>query len=154
MIRFEVVSRFTNEPLEIKLPKRQTKNAAAYDFEAAESIIIPAVMDKNDTKPTLIPTGIKAKMPGHICLIIANRSGGPKRGLVLANGIGIIDADYYDSSENEGEIFFAFYNITDIPIFIKKGERIGQGFFQHIIHCDGDEAEDRVRQGGYNSTGV
>lgn len=154
MIRFEVVSRFINDPFEIELPKRQTKKAAAYDFEAAETISIPPLSSKRNTEPTLIPTGIKAKMPAHICLIIANRSGGPKRGLSLSNGIGIIDADYYNNEKNEGEIFFAYYNLSDTVIIIKKGDRIGQGFFQHIIYCDGDKAEDKVRAGGFNSTGV
>ena len=154
MIKFEVVERFINSAFKIQLPKRQTKYAAAYDFCAAQSISIPPLKDKTDTKPTLIPTGIKIKMPGDICLIINNRSSGPKRGLVLANGVGIIDADYYNNEDNDGEIFFAFYNINDTTTFIQQGERIGQGYFQQVIYCDDDKPEGRKRESGYGSTGA
>ena len=78
----------------INLPKRSTANAAAYDIEAAEDIIIPVFTP--GCKPTLIHTGLKAYCMEDEWYMLANRSSNPgKKKLVLANGIGIIDADYY-----------------------------------------------------------
>lgn len=66
-------------------------------------------------------------------LIIANRSSNPlKRGLVIPNGIGVIDSDYYNNSANEGEIFVQILNFGISDIHIKKGERIGQGSLCHF----------------------
>ncbi len=57
-------------------------------------------------KPQLVPTGVKAYMQPDEMLVLANRSSNPlKRGLILPNGIGIVDADYYNNDDNEGEIF-------------------------------------------------
>ncbi|KFN93248.1 deoxyuridine 5'-triphosphate nucleotidohydrolase [Tetragenococcus muriaticus 3MR10-3] len=63
-------------------------------------------------------------------LQLANRSSNPlKRFLLVSNGVGIIDSDYYNNQENEGHIMFQFTNFGVKDIVIKKGERIGQGIF-------------------------
>ena len=50
-------------------------------------------------------------------LILANRSSNPgKKGLILANSIGVIDKDYYGNKDNDGHIMFAFFNIKDEDI--------------------------------------
>ena len=50
-------------------------------------------------------------------LILANRSSNPgKKGLILANSIGVIDSDYYGNPDNDGHIMFAFYNIKEEDI--------------------------------------
>ena len=98
------------EDKDINLPVRKTKYAAGYDFEAAEDTIIPSF--KRGDKPTLIKTGIKAYMQDDEVLILANRSSNPgKKGLILANSVGIVDKDYYGNPDNDGHIMFAFYNI-------------------------------------------
>ena len=138
------------EDKNINLPKRTTKHAAGYDFEAAESIVVPAF--KPGMAPTLIKTGIKAYMQDDEVLILANRSSNPgKKGLILANSIGVIDKDYYGNSDNDGHIMFAFYNIKDEDITIKKGEAIGQGVFQKYLVTDDDDAKGE-RMGGFGST--
>ena len=145
---FEIAKGFENA--KINLPVRSTKNSAGYDVEAAEDCIIPAF--KRGQKPTLIKTGIKAYMESDEVLILANRSSNPgKKGLILANSIGVVDSDYYGNPDNDGHIMYAFYNIKDEDVEIKKGERIGQAIFQKYLIADDDEAAGE-RTGGFGST--
>ena len=145
---FEIAKGF--EKAQINLPKRTTKNSAGYDIEAAEDCVIPAF--KLGQKPTLVKTGLKAYMKSDEVLILANRSSNPgKKGLILANSIGVVDSDYYGNKDNDGHIMFAFYNIKSEDIEIKKGERIGQGIFQKYLITDNDLA-DGERTGGFGST--
>ena len=85
-------------------------------------------------------------------LILANRSSNPgKKGLILANSIGVIDKDYYGNPDNDGHIMFAFFNIKDEDIEIKKGDCIGQAILQKYFIADDDVAEGE-RVGGFGST--
>ena len=145
---FEIAKGFENK--EINLPERKTKNSAGYDVEAAEDCVIPAF--KFGQKPTLVKTGIKAYMQDDEVLMLYNRSSNPKKkGLILANSVGVIDKDYYGNPDNDGHIMFAFYNIKEEDITIKKGEAIGQGVFQKYFVSDNDAAEGE-RLGGFGST--
>ena len=145
---FEVAKGFEN--CNINIPVRKTKHSAGYDIEAAEDCIIPSF--KKGNKPTLVKTGIKAYMAEDEVLILANRSSNPsKKGLILANSIGVIDSDYYGNEDNDGHIMFAFFNVKDEDILIKKGEAIGQGVFQKFLTADGDMAIGK-RKGGFGST--
>lgn len=161
---FEIVSSYKDK--NINLPQRQTLHAAGYDFEAAEDVIIPSIwkglidylmegfrtifrtprFPELKIEPTLVPTGIKAYFPKDEVLYLYNRSSNPiSRGLVLANSVGVIDADYYNNRKNEGHIMFMFYNFSPFDIHIKKGERIGQGVFSKILLVDGDKALNKER---------
>ena len=145
---FEIAKGFEN--CNINLPVRKTKCSAGYDIEAAEDTIIPSF--KKGNKPTLVKTGIKAYMGEDEVLILANRSSNPgKKGLILANSIGVIDSDYYGNPDNDGHIMFAFYNIKEEDIEIKKGDAIGQGIFQKFLTTDEDIATGE-RKGGFGST--
>lgn len=145
---FEVAKGF--EDKEINLPVRKTKFSAGYDIEAAEEVIVPSF--KKGMNPTLIKTGIKAYMQDDEALMLYNRSSNPKKkGLILANSVGVVDKDYYGNQDNDGHIMFAFYNIKDEDITIKKGEAIGQGIFQKYLITDNDRA-DGERIGGFGST--
>ena len=144
---FEIAKGFENS--EINLPIRKTKYAAGYDIECAEDITIEPF---NGGNPTLVKTGIKAYMEDDEYLMLCNRSSNPKKkGLVLANSVGIIDKDYYGNPDNDGAIMFAFYNVKNEPITIKKGEAIGQAIFMKYLIADNDEATG-VRTGGFGST--
>lgn len=145
---FEIAKGFENS--NINLPVRSTKNSAGYDVEAAEDCIIPAF--KPGQKPTLVKTGIKAYMESDEVLILANRSSNPgKKGLILANSIGVVDSDYYGNPDNDGHIMYAFFNFKAEDIEIKKGDRIGQAIFQKYLVTDDDIAQGE-RTGGFGST--
>ena len=145
---FEVAKGF--EDKNINLPIRKTKYSAGYDIEAAEDVIIPSF--KKGTNPTLVKTGLKAYMQDDEMLLLYNRSSNPKKkGLILANSVGVVDKDYYGNVDNDGHIMFAFYNIKDEDVEIKKGDAIGQAIFQKYLITDDDSAEGE-REGGFGST--
>lgn len=160
---FECVTSFENQA--IHLPVRATHHAAGYDFEAAADVVIPSVwkqllsrtVDNEEAvtkkiKPVLVPTGIKAYMGEDEFLQLANRSSNPlKRFLVLSNGVGVIDSDYYNNPDNEGHIMFQFTNFGIRDVTIKKGERIGQGIFLPFLKADQDESVGE-RTGGFGSS--
>ncbi len=142
---FEVVKKYQDKG--INLPRRQTLASAGYDLEAAEDITIPSIwrlnfvrifrlirnghqlyerdyeMAEQLLKPILVPTGLKAYMPEDEVLILANRSSNTfKKNLALPNGIGVIDADYYNNPNNEGEIFVQmlnYINVAPVAIFLR-----------------------------------
>lgn len=153
---FEVCTGY--EDKEINLPIRQTKHAVGYDIEAAEETIVPAmfksVRNGENIKPTFVKTGVKAYFQTDEVMYLYNRSSGPsKKGLVLANSVGVVECDYYSNPSNDGEILFAFYNFTNEDVIIQKEERIGQAVFQKFLVVDNDQSEgDRL--GGYGSTGI
>lgn len=145
---FEIAKGFEDKG--INLPIRKTKYSAGYDIEAAEDTIIPSF--KKGQSPTLIKTGLKAYMKENEYLMLCNRSSNPKKkGLVMANSVGVIDKDYYGNPDNDGHFMFSFFNIKDEDVIIKKGEAIGQAIFQQYLTIDNDEAEGE-RIGGFGST--
>ena len=176
MAKFEKVSRF-NE-VELPMPVRKTAHSAGYDFVVAEDITIEPwtemfnLMNMNTNtagapltledvalvtktfkaKPSLVSTGMKCELDEGTYLELSVRSSSPlKYWLLLANGVGIIDKDYYNNPDNEGEIFFQIYNLSPFPITLKKGDAIGQG----IIHKYGlieDDVATGERVGGFGST--
>ena len=145
---FEIAKGFEN--CNINLPIRKTKYSAGYDIEAAEDVTIPSF--KKGMNPTLVKTGLKAYMQDDEMLLLYNRSSNPKKkGLILANSVGVVDKDYYGNVDNDGHIMFAFYNIKDEDVEIKKGDAIGQAIFQKYLVTDDDAAEGE-RAGGFGST--
>ena len=149
MRKFEYVSRVIKNNLykQFKLPMRATKASAGYDFINPEKISI------KPKEIIYIKTGIKVQMQDDEVLILANRSSNAKKkGLVKITGIGVIDADYYNNLGNEGEISFAFMNITDKEIIIEAGEKLGQGIFTKYLLVDNDNTTTE-RVGGFGSTG-
>lgn len=145
---FEVAKGFEDKG--INIPIRKTKNSAGYDIEAAEDCVIPPFTFGQ--KPTFVKTGIKVYMPSDEYLMLCNRSSGPsKKGLVLANSVGIIDSDYYGNPDNDGALMLAFYNFFDHDVEIKKGDAIGQAIFLKYYVTDNDNAEG-TRVGGFGST--
>lgn len=157
---FEIISKYLNN--DIHLPVRKTSYSAGYDFEASEDIIIPSIWKKmaekvfidkaGPLKATLIPTGVKAYMLEDEYLQLSVRSGiALKTGLMLANSVGIVDADYYNNPDNEGHIMFPVHNFGFMDKLIKKGDRIGQGIFLKFLKVDNDDVHS-IRQGGFGST--
>lgn len=129
-----------------KLPERSTANSAGYDFFVQEDIVCKA------HEITLVKTGIKAQFPNDETLLLFNRSSNPKKkGLIIPNGVGVVDADYYNNLDNEGEIGGLFYNILDEDVILHAGEKMMQGIFVKYATVDGDNAIGK-RNGGFGST--
>lgn len=103
-------------------------------------------------RPTLVSTGMKCQLDSGYYLELSMRSSSPlKYLLVMANGVGIVDADYYNNPDNEGEIFFQILNLSPFPIKIQKGEAIGQGIIKRY-HCAESNTSTNKRKGGFGST--
>lgn len=148
MRKFEKVSECVD--MDFNLPKRKTKYSAGYDFECPITVTIPPHVAGD--KPYLVPTGVKCYMEKDEFLMLVSRSSNPsKKNLVVPNAIGIIDSDYVDNPENEGEMAFMFYNIGTEPVTIEKGYCMGQGIFVKYQVTDDDVAEGE-RTGGFGST--
>ncbi len=132
---------------ELQLPKRATVGSAGYDFFAPFDITL------SPGQTIKIPTGIRASMLDGWVLKLYPRSGlGFKFRLQLNNTVGIIDSDYYHSS-NEGHIFAKITNDSNEErvVNIKKNTGFIQGIFlEYGITFDDDVAE--IRDGGFGST--
>ena len=171
---FEKVSKFAET--DIDMPIRKTAKSAGYDFVVAEDTVIPPYellysMMKDfkykdeytigevseitkvlHTKPTLVSTGMKCRLEPDTYLELSVRSSSPlKYWIMMANSVGIIDADYYNNPENEGEIFFQLINMSPFPIILKKGDAIGQGIIKQYLTTN-DDAACGLRSGGFGST--
>lgn len=156
------------EDKDINLPIRKTKNSVGYDIEAAEDTTIPSIWktvfinigkffkgetDYEQIKPTLVKTGIKSYFCEDEVLFLANRSSNPgKKGLVLANSIGIVECDYYENPDNDGHLMYAFYNFFPTDTTIKKHDTVGQAYFQKFLISDNDLTTNAQRMGGFGST--
>lgn len=143
---FEVVKRYKNS--NINLPKRMTHHAAGYDIEAATDVeFAPGEI-------ILVPTGLKAYMQNDEVLYLYSRSSLPmKKGLILTNSVGVIDADYYNNPNNDGHLLIQMKNTGDQPAAIKKGERIAQAVFaKYLLAGDDDGQPKQQRRGGFGST--
>ena len=177
MAIFEKVSKYVDA--DIVMPVRKTAQSAGYDMVAAEDYVIPSLWQmvaeakglwpveddefvtmelmakftkETGFKPTLVSTGMKCKLDPGTWLQLSVRSSSPlKYWLMMGNGIGVIDADYYNNPDNEGEIFFQIYNLSPFNIQIKKGEAIGQAIILPYGVTEDDVAGGE-RTGGFGST--
>ena len=180
MIKFEIVKDFKDQLEEAHLPQRGTSASAWYDFKSAKDIVIPshlfnclsilqglqhpqkpltldeikAKLKEYNIKPVLVPTGVKAIMPDNYYLSLDNRSSIPLNSLlIVANGRGIIDADY-QYADNDGHIHVMLINLSPFPIEIKKGDRIAQGIFHTYETLTEEVSNNTKRSGGFGHTGV
>lgn len=144
---FELIEGMNGE-----LPIKATIHSAGVDFIASSDITIPAFRFKGQA--TLVPTGVKAFMQKDEYLQIFARSSIPVNlGLIMSNGVGIVDADYYNNPKNEGHIMIEFNNLTNEHIVIEKGTRIAQGIFNKVLPVThGVRLKNDTRNGGFGST--
>lgn len=97
------------------LPTRAHPTDAGLDLYAAETTHIPPRV------VTLVPTGIAVAIPaGHVGLLVARSSLAVKKAMTLANGVGVIDADY------RGEIQVPIIPTDGCHNLIQAGTRIAQ----------------------------
>lgn len=129
---------------EFNLPKRETKNAAAYDFEALfDYTLMPGEIKK-------IPTGVKVCMEDDdVLLLLVRSSMGFKYNVRMCNQVGVIDADYYDNKDNEGHMWICIKNEGNKEYKVKKGEGMIQGMFIKYLKVDNEEKVFSERESDY-----
>lgn len=146
MRKFEVVrDDMRRTDGEVILPERASEFSAGYDFFSPINITI----QPNESK--LIFTDVKAKFNENEVLMLFVRSSMGKHPVVLSNGTGIIDADYY-YGDSDGNIGFRLLNLGNKPYVIKMGDRIGQGVLLPYLTFENGNT-DKKRNGGFGSTG-
>ncbi len=151
--RIEIVSKHEHMLADssYKAPKRATRGSAGYDFFnlTGESIIIKP---GETSKP--IPLFHKVKMNfDEVFELYPRSSFGFKKSTVLVNTVGIIDSDYYNNADNEGEIFVKFINHGIEDMVIEQGTALVQGIFKKYLLTEDDiSIGGGVRKGGIGST--
>jgi dUTP pyrophosphatase len=130
------------------MPTRGSGNSAGYDFYLKSDIFL------YPNTELLVMSDVKAYMQDDEVLNLFIRSSiGRKKRVTLSNSVAVIDADYYENPDNDGNIGFSLVNNTSNPIVLKAGERIAQGVFSKYLLADGDEATGE-RNSGFGSTGL
>lgn len=150
MRKFELVRedciKYGVDPKTLKKPYRATKHAVCYDcFSPIDVTIAPESTE-------LIFINFKAYCNTDEGFILSSTSGLGKKGIIMANGIGIIESDYADNETNDGNIGFLVHNLNKTPYEIKAGDKIGQIFFFKFLTVDDDVQSDVIRTGGFGST--
>lgn len=146
MRRFEWVPGFAGEGL--SLPRRQTGQAAGYDLSLAADVTIPA------GEIALAPTGVRVVCPpGEFLAMFPRSSLALKKRLILANGVGVVDADYYGNPDNAGHILVPLWNLGQCEVFLARGERVAQAVFLPYGTVEGEPAPGAARTGGFGSSG-
>lgn len=150
MRKFEVVRdefiKYGVKKEDLKKPYRATKCAVCYDCFSPIDVEIPGQSTE------LVFINFKAYCNPDEGYILASTSGLGRRGIILANGIGIIESDYADNVTNDGNIGFLLHNLNKEPIQIKAGDKIGQIFFFKFLTVDDDVPSQVQRVGGFGST--
>jgi dUTP pyrophosphatase len=131
----------------VPMPSYQTAGSAGFDLaSSADMSIAPGEIK-------LVPTGLVFAVPaGHFLGIFARSSTPLKRGLVVANGVGVLDSDYSGPTD---ELKMQLMNVTSAPVEIKRGDRLAQGVILPFIQAEFEDAKSAAGpdRGGFGSTG-
>lgn len=129
------------------LPKRSTINSAGYDLKSIENVTIKPHHSE------VIRTGLKVSMNDYeVFLIFIRSSLGYKYNISLANGVGVIDSDYYNNETNEGHFSVKLKNDGEEDFVVSVGDRIAQGIFIKYLTINSEEKIINKRVGGIGST--
>jgi dUTP pyrophosphatase len=132
---------------DVALPQYQTPGSAAFDLAASANVTIAP------GEVRLVPTGLVIEVPVGMFLGIFARSSTPlKRGLMVANGVGVVDSDYCGPQD---EVKIAVVNVTAAPVTVAAGDRIAQGIVLPAPRVEWDEIADvrSASRGGFGATG-
>ncbi len=132
---------------DVALPEYSTPGAAAFDLAAASDVTIEA------GSVALVPTGLVIEVPAGMFLGIFARSSTPlKRGLMVANGVGVVDSDYCGPDD---EVKVAVVNFTNKEVRVSAGDRIAQGMLLAAPRVTWQEAAELAPEsrGGFGATG-
>lgn len=131
----------------LPLPTHESQGAVAFDLAARIDVTVsPGEIE-------LVPVNVIVKTPPGFMLVLASRSSLPlKKGLVVANGIGVVDQDYCGEGD---ELKVQILNIRQLPVTVARGERIAQGIFVRIEKADWSEVQilTEKSRGGFGTTG-
>ena len=131
----------------VPLPKYESAGAAGFDLASS------ADMTVKPGEVTLVPTGLVIEVPqGHLLGVFARSSTPLKRGLMVANGVGVVDPDYCGPND---EIKIEVFNFTPAPVSIARGDRLAQGVVLPFVRAEWLEGAgpDAPTRGGFGSTG-
>ena len=139
-------ARITRIHPQARLPQYETSGAAGFDLAAVADVTV------EPRRVALVPTGLVIKVPEGMFLGIFARSSTPlKRGLMVANGVGVIDSDYCGPQD---EVKVQVLNFTPAPVDVKRGDRLAQGIFLKYTPPEWEEGEPLGNtRGGFGSTG-
>jgi dUTP pyrophosphatase len=131
----------------LPLPTYHSAGAAAFDLASAED----AVVQPGEVR--LVRTGLVVEVPpGHFLGIVARSSLPLRKGLIVANGIGVVDSDYSGSLD---EVQVEVLNVTREVVPISRGERLAQGLVLSVARVVWEEVDetDNPSRGGFGATG-
>jgi dUTP pyrophosphatase len=130
------------------LPGYHTNGSAGFDLAASEDMVV------QPGEVALIPTGLVIEVPaGHFLGVFARSSTPLKRGLMVANGVGVVDSDYCGPAD---EVKIEVLNFTSSPVQVRAGDRIAQGLLIPVVRAEWEEATEDLRdgsRGGFGGTG-
>jgi dUTP pyrophosphatase len=130
------------------LPRYQTAGSAGFDLSASEDIAVPP------GEVALVPTGLVIEVPrGHFLGVFARSSTPLKKGLMVANGVGVVDSDYCGPAD---EVKIEVFNFTSRAVQVRAGDRIAQGLLIPVLRAEWEEADGDLRdgsRGGFGGTG-
>ena len=130
----------------VALPKYETPGSAGFDLAASEDVTVePGAI-------ALVPTGLVIGVPpGHFLGIFARSSTPLKKGLMVANGVGVVDSDYCGPDD---EVKVQLLNFTNAPVMVRRGDRIAQGLILPFVRAEWTEGNaSGPTRGGFGSTG-
>jgi dUTP pyrophosphatase len=127
-------------------PAYQTEGSVAFDLYARVDTVIPA------RQVVRVPVNIAIELPEAHWAMVAARSSLHKKGLMLANGIGVGDADYCGDND---EYQVALLNFSDQDVTVERGERIAQMLILPYARAEIEVVEHlgNADRGGFGSTG-
>jgi dUTP diphosphatase len=140
--------RITRLDPSVPLPSYSTGGSAGFDLAAATDVEVPPHAIR------LVGTGLVMKIPdGHFLAVFARSSTPITRGLMVANGVGVIDADYCGATD---EVKIQVINVTDKPVRVARGDRLAQGIVLAAPRVTWEEVESATEssRGGFGSTGA
>ena len=145
MRKFHIIEKYRDEsPV---LPRTQTLKSGGYDLSSLYEVTI------KPKEIVMIETGLKVEIPSDEVMLVFPRSSlGIKKGLMMANNVGVVDSDYYNTPSNEGHLMIPLYNFRDEAVTVQKGERIAQGIFIKYETTVDDHPINELRNGGFGST--
>jgi dUTP pyrophosphatase len=130
----------------LPLPRYESGGAAGFDLASSVDLTV------QPGEVTLVPTGLVIEVPaGHFLAVFARSSTPLKRGLMVANGVGVVDSDYCGARD---EIRIEVYNFTQRPVTVARGDRLAQGILIPYLRAEWRETgtPERATRGGFGST--